>query len=207
MRETEYDCRDAIRVRDEQAAMSVEPQQTVSLAKGDDPAVVSGCQQGDPAMQRELYDRSHQQLFRLAVRMVGRQDASDVCQQVFLKAFASIKQFAGRSSLMTWLYRIAVNECLQHRRNRASRPTMHLADFEPPDQKRSPIERTQQRELLEKALELVDPELRCIFLLREIEDLSYAQISQVTDLPEGTVASRLSRAREQLQEILVALGI
>src|SRR5690242_16325439 len=93
--------------------------------------VIAGCQFDDPAMQRQLYDLSHQQLFRLAVRMVGRQDAADVCQLVYLKVFDSIKQFAGRSSLMTWLYRIAVNECLQYRRKRGSRPTLQLADFEP----------------------------------------------------------------------------
>jgi RNA polymerase sigma-70 factor (ECF subfamily) len=188
--------------------MTIEPQQTAPMPKCDDlasAAMIDGCQQGDPAMQRQLYDRSHQQLFRLAVRMVGRQDASDVCQQAYLKIFSSIRQFAGRSNLMTWLYRITVNECLQHRRNRASRPTLHLAEFEPRDTKQHPIDRAEQRELLEKALERIDPELRCVFLLREVDQLSYSQISQVTDLPEGTVASRLSRAREQLQEILAAL--
>ena len=114
-------------------------------------AVVAGCQRYDSAMQRELYERSHLQLYRLAVRMVGRQDASDVCQQIFLKVYRSIHQFVGRSSFMTWMYRIAVNECLQHRRKRGCRPTLQLADYEPPDRATSFTQRTQQRELLEIA--------------------------------------------------------
>ena len=169
-------------------------------------SVVVGCQRCDPAMQRELYQRSHLQLYRLAVRMVGRQDAADVCQQVYLKVYASIHQFGGRSNLMTWLYRIAVNECLQHRRKRSCRPMSQLADYQPPDRATSSTQRTLQRELLEIALNRIDPELRCIFLLREVEELSYAEIAHAMQLPDGTVASRLSRAREQLQETLNRLS-
>ncbi len=138
--------------------------------------------------------------------MVGRQDAADVCQQIYLRVFESIHQFAGRSNLMTWLYRIAVNECLQFRRKRGSRPTVQLADYEPQDRAKSSTETTQQRELLATALGRIDAELRCIFLLRETDELSYAQIAEVLQVPEGTVASRLNRAREQLQEILIAIG-
>jgi RNA polymerase sigma-70 factor (ECF subfamily) len=169
-------------------------------------AAVAGCQLHDRAMQRQLYDLCHEKAYRLCARMVGRQDAADVCQEAFLKVFQSIEHFAGRSSFTTWMYRIVVNECLQYRRKRATRPTLQLAEFEPTDHKRPEIERAQQRELLEKALEQIDPELRCVFLLREVDELSYSQISEVMQLPEGTVASRLSRAREQLQGILTALG-
>jgi RNA polymerase sigma-70 factor, ECF subfamily len=168
--------------------------------------VIAGCRRQDPVMHRELYERSHQQLFRLAVRMVGRQDAADVCQQVFLRIYQSIDQFAGRANAMTWLYRIAVNECLQHRRRRARRPVINLADYEPPDPSKAFTEREAEHDMLETALERIDPELRCIFLLREIEELSYTEISQAMQLAEGTVASRLNRARRQLQEELMNLG-
>jgi RNA polymerase sigma-70 factor (ECF subfamily) len=170
-------------------------------------SIVVGCQQRHRTAQRELYERSHRQLFRLVTRMIGAQDADDVCQQVFLKAYQSIQQFAVRSNFMTWLYRIAINECLQCRRKRASRPMVNLADFEPIDRAKSFTERTQQKELLEIALGELDPELRSIFLLREVEGLSYAEIGQVMQLPDGTVASRLSRAREQLLETLNRLSI
>ena len=138
--------------------------------------------------------------------MVGRQDAADVCQQTFLKVFQSIGSFAGRSSFMTWLFRIAANECLQHRRRTSRARVVNLADIEPPDRAPPATQRIHDRELLEMALARLDPELRCVFLLREVEELSYTQIADAVDIPEGTVASRLSRAREQLQRILTALA-
>ena len=165
-------------------------------------AVLDGCCRGDREMQRELYERCHQQVFRLAVRMVGRQDASDVCQLVFLKMFQSIDQFAGRSNFTTWLYRIAVNECLQHRRKRGSRPMVHLADYEPPDRHTPATERVADHELLEVALGRIEPELCSLFLLREVEELSYSELADVLHLSEGTVASRLNRARDQLHTVL-----
>ncbi len=164
--------------------------------------VIDGCLRGEPQMQRELYDRCHQQVFRLTVRMVGRQDAPDVCQLAFLKAFQSIEQFAGQASFTTWLYRIAVNECLQHRRKRGSHPAVRLTDYEPPDRHKPATERVADRELLEAALQRIDPELRVLFLLREVEELSYSELAHAVQLSEGTVASRLSRVRDQLHSIL-----
>jgi RNA polymerase sigma-70 factor (ECF subfamily) len=167
---------------------------------------VAGCQRHDRQMQRQLYDLCHEQAYRLCARMVGRQDAADVCQQTFLKVFQSIGHFAGRSSFMTWLFRIAVNECLQHRRKASRGRAVNLADFEPPDRAPPATQRIHDRELLEMALARLDPELRCAFLLREVEELSYAQIAEVIEIPEGTVASRLSRARRELEQILRGLG-
>jgi len=164
--------------------------------------VIAGCRARDRSMQRELYDRCHDKAFRLCARMVGRQDAADVCQQTLLKVYQSIDQFKGRSQFMTWLFRIAVNECLQHRRKAIRGRTVNLADYEPPDRAAAATQRSQDRELLEVALSRLDPELRCAFLLREVEQLSYAQIAQTMQLPDGTVASRLSRARRRLLQIL-----
>jgi RNA polymerase sigma-70 factor (ECF subfamily) len=168
-------------------------------------AILDGCQRGDREMQRELYERCHRQVFRLAVRMVGRQDAADVCQLVFLKMFQSIDQYAGRANFTTWLYRIALNECLQHRRKRGRHPTVHLADYEPPDRQKPATQRLADHELLETALDRIDPELRSLFLLREVEELSYSELASVLDLPEGTIASRLNRARDQLHTILQSI--
>jgi len=169
-------------------------------------AAIAGCQLRDRDMQRRLYELCHEKAYRLCARMVGRQDAADVCQQTFLKVFQSIGSFAGRSSFMTWLFRIAANECLQHRRRTSRARVVNLADIEPPDRAPPATQRIHDRELLEMALARLDPELRCVFLLREVEELSYTQIADAVDLPEGTVASRLSRAREQLQRILTALA-
>ena len=169
-------------------------------------AAIAGCRLHDRDMQRRLYELCHEKAYRLCLRMVGRHDAADVCQQTFLKVFQSIDGFAGRSSFMTWLFRIAVNECLQHRRKANRGRVVNLADIEPPDRAPPAIQRIHDRDLLEMALSRLDPELRCAFLLREVEELSYRQIAEVIQIPEGTVASRLNRARQQLQATLTASG-
>jgi RNA polymerase sigma-70 factor, ECF subfamily len=167
-------------------------------------AVVTACQNGDRKAYRQLYDSCHQRVFRLAVRMVGLQDAADVTQQVFLQVFRSMGQFHGRSRFETWLYRLAVNESLQHlRRNRRWR--YQALDCEPMDE--TPHgENVERKELLEQALARVDPELRSIFLLREVEGLSYRDIAEALEIPEGTVGSRLNRARRELRQALSDLG-
>jgi RNA polymerase sigma-70 factor (ECF subfamily) len=167
-------------------------------------AVVTACQNGDRAAQRQLYDACHQSIFRLAVRMVSLQDAADVTQQVFLQAFRSIGQFNGRSRFETWLYRLAVNESLQHLR-RSRRWRHQSLDCEPMD-KSQHGENAERKELLEQALARIDPELRSIFLLREVEGLSYRDIAVALEIPEGTVGSRLNRARRELKQHLSDLG-
>jgi RNA polymerase sigma-70 factor (ECF subfamily) len=167
-------------------------------------AVVTACQNGDHEAYRQLYDACHQSVFRLSVRMVGLQDAADVTQQVFLQAFRSIGQFSGRSRIETWLYRLAVNESLQHvRRNR--RWKYQALSWEPMDETHHG-ENAEGKELLEQALARVDPQLRSIFLLREVEGLSYHDIAKALAIPEGTVGSRLNRARRELQQVFSDLG-
>ena len=136
--------------------------------------------------------------------MVGLQDAADVTQHVFLQAFRSLDQFSGRSRFETWLYRLAVNESLQHlRRNRRWR--YHALDWEPMDESHHG-EDAERKELLEQCFARIDPELRSIFLLREVEGLSYHDIAEALQIPKGTVGSRLNRARRELRQILSELG-
>ena len=172
---------------------------------GDIETVVAACQDGDRAAQRDLYELCHDRIYRLAIRMVGHQDAADVTQQVFLQAFRKIDQFAGRSGFETWLYRLAVNECLQHLRRRARRADQELT-YEPAANPQRHETRTENRELIERALERLEPELRSIFLLKELENLPYREIAVAVDIPEGTVGSRLNRARRELKSHLTALG-
>jgi RNA polymerase sigma-70 factor (ECF subfamily) len=128
-----------------------------------------------------------------------------VSQETFFKAFRSIHEFSGRANVGTWLYRIAVNESLQHlRRNKAAR--WKPLSTEPVDGSVSASERTQQHEILERAIAMLAPELRAILVLRETEDLSYSEISETLQISEGTVASRISRARQELRERLEELG-
>ncbi|MBX9792599.1 MAG: RNA polymerase sigma factor [Pirellulales bacterium] len=167
--------------------------------------IVAACQRGDRAAQRELYELCSPKMFRLAVRMVGIQEATDVTQQVFLQVYRSIGQFSDRSRFETWLYRLAINECLQFRR-RAMRRPFEPVEVEPADHRAGPTARVQDRELLELALQRLDAELRSLFLLRELEGLAYRELAEVLEISEGTVASRLNRARSQLKENLLELG-
>lgn len=168
-------------------------------------AAVAGCQRGDRAAQRTLYELCRHQVYRLAARIVGEQDAADVTQQALLQVFRRIGQFAGRSSFDTWLYRLTTNEALQHLR-RKKRWTGSDLPYEPMDEAPGHRRTVEQKELLEQALARIDPQLRAIFVLREVEELSYREIAESLDIPEGTVGSRLNRARHELQQHLQDLG-
>jgi RNA polymerase sigma-70 factor (ECF subfamily) len=167
--------------------------------------VVEACQRGDRDAQRRLYEASHQNVYRLMVRMVGLQDASDVTQQVFLQVFRKIGRFSGRAQIGTWIYRVAINEALQHLR-RSKRSRLRTLEQEPMDRCPDNYEHFGDKELLEQALGGLDPLLRSAFLLREVEGLSYKEIAEALRVPEGTVGSRLNRARRELKQRLTELG-
>jgi len=167
--------------------------------------IIEACQRGDPAAQRRLYEATHQNVYRLMVRMVGLQEAADLTQQVFLQAFRKIGQFSGRSQIGTWMYRVAVNEALQHLR-KAKRARVRVLEQEPMDRSPDRHEEFDDKELLERALEKLDRDLRSAFLLREVEGLSYREIADALDVPEGTVGSRLNRARRELKQHLTEFG-
>jgi RNA polymerase sigma-70 factor (ECF subfamily) len=167
--------------------------------------LLTACRGQNRDAQRQLYELCHHNVYRLAVRMVGIQDASDVTQQVFMQVFRKIDQFAGQSKFETWLYRVSVNESLQHLRKRSSGESQTLTQ-EPVGDQRAEHERGEAKELLDESLKRLEPELRSIFVLRELEGLSYGEIAVATDLPEGTVGSRLNRARRELRQHLTELG-
>jgi len=173
----------------------------------DDPLIdlVQRSLRGGRSAQRALYEACHPTIFRLMCRMVGRQEADDLTQQVFLQAFRRLNQFGRRSRFETWLYRLAVNEALQYLR-KENRHKQQVLVHDVADHRRGHGEALVDKELLECALERLDPELRSVFLLREVEQLGYRELAEVMDIPEGTVASRLNRARRLLQDHLVELG-
>lgn len=160
---------------------------------------------GNREAQQRLYEHFHRRVYRLLVRMVGRDDAEDLLQQVFLQVFRTLNQFQGQSRFETWLYRVSVNESLQHLRKQRSRRSVSL-ESDIMDRKLDPVHDFDQKELMEYALTRLEPDLRSLFLLREVEKQSYAEIAVVLQIPEGTVASRLGRARQLLKQYLVELG-
>ena len=175
--------------------------------------LVQRSQAGDHEAFRELVERYQRKIAALALGMLrNREDASDVVQETFAKAYTNLDRFKGDSALYTWLYRIAFNLCVDHQRRDARHATvplevderggspLPLPEGEPP--RDDPFERTRDSEIrqqLDEAIRSLTPEHRAVILLREIEGLSYEEISHVLQVPKGTVMSRLHYARRQLQ--------
>lgn len=166
--------------------------------------LVAACVAGERDAMRQIYERTCGRIYALMVRMVGRQDADDLTQQVFLQMFRKLHLFAGQSKLETWLYRLATNEALQYLRRRKHEPAQQF--IEPSIAVPDPLIASEEGELLVRALSRLDPELRAILSLKEEQNLSYREIAESLGIPEGTVGSRLNRARKDLRQELAKLG-
>jgi RNA polymerase sigma-70 factor (ECF subfamily) len=168
-------------------------------------AIVANCRKGDSAAQRALYERFHRRVYGLAVRFAGHHEAADLTQEIFLRVFAGLHGFRGTACFSTWLYRVALNACLGHRR--AVRPAPDRLAIDPVSREVEPGQRLEKSDALEHALQQVDPPLRAVFLLRHVESLDYKQISEVLGIPISTAATRLARARTELQRLLQDIAI
>jgi RNA polymerase sigma-70 factor (ECF subfamily) len=172
---------------------------------------------GDRQEFARMVDRYSNGLYRLALKMLGNSgDAEDVLQNTFLQAFQHLKEFEGRSSLSTWLYRIASNEALMQIRKRrpeisfvdAAREDAGEADIEPvefTDWGHLPEEEllsSETRIVLDEAIQKLPEIMRIVFILRDIEGLSIRETSEALDLSETAVKTRLLRARLRLREDL-----
>jgi RNA polymerase sigma-70 factor (ECF subfamily) len=155
--------------------------------------------------QWEIYRETSDRVFGLMVRIVGHQEAEDLTQQVFLRAFAKLTTFKNQSTFETWLYRLATNEALQSLRRAKHRKTEPLLS-DPPSIDSSRSDRNETIEMVHQALRQLDPQLRTILSLKEDSCLSYQEIAEAIGIPEGTVGSRLSRARRELRALLVTSG-
>jgi RNA polymerase sigma-70 factor (ECF subfamily) len=166
--------------------------------------LVSACLAGDRDAMQQIYEQCSSHVYALMVRIVGRQDADDLTQQVFLQMFRKLNQFSGGSKLETWLYRLATNEALQHlRRNKRQAVQPLVAEPSASDPNR--LMESEKIQMLEVALSRIDPELRAILSLKEEQNLSYREIADSIGIPEGTVGSRLNRARKELRDQLTKL--
>lgn len=156
---------------------------------------------GDPAAFEEIYNRCSPRVHAVMVRMVGPQEADDLTQQVFLQLLSKLEKFAGESQLETWLYRLAINEALQFLRREKRRRTVTLSS-DPEGASDNPIEKRELLARLRIAIDQLDPQLRAILTLKEDAGLSYREIANAVGIPEGTVGSRLNRARAELRRFL-----
>jgi RNA polymerase sigma-70 factor (ECF subfamily) len=164
-------------------------------------ATVHAAAVGDQSALRTIYEVTSNRVFRLMVRMVGQQDADDLTQQTYVRAFTKLDQFSGNSKFETWLYRLATNEALQHLRREKHRRTKELT-VESAMDATDHAERDERVAMVQAALNQLAPELRAIFTLREESGLSYQEIAETLDIPEGTVGSRLNRARRELRKLV-----
>jgi RNA polymerase sigma-70 factor, ECF subfamily len=172
---------------------------------------------GDKEAFRELVERYQRRVLAVVMGMLhDREAALEVTQETFIKAFRSIGRFKGDASFYTWIYRIAVNLAIDHQRREWRRPigestrtsgsdgqTEDLLDrIGDEDPRGDPFEATKDSELRARVLEAIEeltPDHKAVILLRELEGLSYEEISRVMQCSKGTVMSRLHYARKKLQ--------
>jgi len=174
----------------------------------DDRDLVRRSRAGDHQAFRELYDRYHRQVLSVAVGLTGNgDDAMDVVQETFVRAHRNLGSFLGESSFYTWLYRIAINVGIDFRRRQARRAEVlqpepideAVDDAERTPEPRVEMERHELGERIASAIDELTPEHKAAIILREIEGLSYEDISKVMQCSKGTVMSRLHYARKKLQ--------
>ncbi len=187
-------------------------------AAEDEKALVRRAQRGDVAAYEELLRTHQQRIFAVVGGILWRrEDIEDVAQQVFVKAYFSLKRFDLRSAFGTWLYKIAVNECWDYLRKKRVRRLVYEADLseeqlrqleatanQPGGAQKSPEDagrRAEQRDLLERLLGELDEKDRLMLIMKEVEGFSVEEIGEVFDLNVNTVKVRLFRARGRLVEI------
>lgn len=177
---------------------------------------IQRAQKGDAAAFEQLVTAYERKVYALALRSTGSEaDAADLTQEVFLRAWRSLNSFRRDSTVSTWLYRITMNICIDFSRKK-SLQLVPLADEEGnelplPDRRttNSPEAALENQELsreLNTALKQLTPEHRQAILLRDVSGLTYQEIGRMLALEEGTVKSRLARARRNLRNILIKRG-
>ncbi|WP_153556498.1 RNA polymerase sigma factor [Roseimaritima sediminicola] len=174
-----------------------------------DQAVIDRTLRGEAEAFDELVRSYAPRLVRMAYALVGnREDAEDLAQEAFSKAYFKLDSFAGRSSFFTWLYRITVNLSISKRRKRRLETThqaVALDDAPPPATDSTAdgaVDTQEQIAQLRQAIDQLEGDRRAVLVLRDLEGLDYDQIAKVLEIPKGTVRSRLHRARSDLKQLM-----
>lgn len=183
---------------------------------------IARLQARDERAFNELVRLYEQRIFRLVLRMLGRRDeAEDMAQEVFVQVFKAVGTFRGESKLSTWVYRIAVNLCKNRMKYLARRHDSARDELEPIAE-RAPLSQAkgvtfgdvarpdhmaegfEVERVVQLCLAELDADFREVLVLRDVEDLAYEEIADITALPLGTVKSRIHRARSALKELVEA---
>lgn len=198
--------------------MSGKTRRTIEYHSIDDLELAALAAACDPQAVRTITTRNNQRLFRVAWGILeNKTDAEDAVQSAYLRAFASLDRFEGRSTLSTWLTRIVINEALGAKRSRdRQRQMLETSEVAVLDLYREKlmqgslsgtsndeqVARQQLKGFLERAIAALPQEFRLVFILREVEGQSVKETAEALGVVEGTVKTRLHRARSKLQQML-----
>ena len=191
----------------------------VPTAEPSDEALAARAAAGDDSAFETIVGRYQSRIYRLACRLTSETDAPDILQEAFLQAYRHLPSFRGDSQLGTWLYRIASNAALMHRRSRARRPAASLDDFLPRfDAHGTHAAAPAELQVVSRADELLDRQLladkaregierlpdlyRDPFVLRDLEEMSTAEVARTLGIEPATVRQRVHRARLMLRGYL-----
>ncbi len=183
----------------------------VDYHKTDEAELVRRVQAGDESAFKDVVDRFQSKVFSIIYGILrNRNDAEDIAQQVFAKIYFSIHSFDFRSSLLTWIYKITVNECYDYLRKKKVRKLVYESDFSEDDARkmessdiavdRAPAadDALAKRDFVSKLLSKVSEEDRSLILLKEVEGHSVEELAQMTGMNENTIKVKLFRARQKL---------
>ena len=184
------------------------PSKLTGDVKAADLDLVRRCKQGDATAFEELYRAHSARLYSLLMRMVGAaEDAEDLLQDVFLQAHRKLDSFRGESSLGTWLYRLAVNQCLDYLRGRQSKMTRVTESFEDeavqePASPAPAVPAAISRVDLERAIARLPEGCRLAFVLHDVEGFAHHEVAGLLGISEGTSKSQVHKARLKLRSML-----
>lgn len=191
----------------------------VEVNREEESILVRRVQNGDEMAFRDLVERFQSKVFSIIYGILrNHNDAEDIAQQVFAKVYFSIRNFDFRSSLLTWIYKITVNECYDYLRKKKVRKLVYESDFSEDDSMlmensgaavdpRMPIDESlAQRDFAVQLLEKISEEDRNLLLLKEVEGHSVEELAGMTGMNENTIKVKLFRARQKLVKAAQRLG-
>lgn len=178
------------------------------MQEANDKDLVNRCLKGDRKAFEALLDRYQKPIYNVALRMVNNvDDAADLTQSVFLKAYENLTSYNDQYKFFSWIYRIAVNASLNFLEQKKRCDLLGDQDIPEEPVIETNLEASERIEKLDDALLELKMECRIVIVLRHFHDLSYEEMSHILDIPEKTVKSRLFTARHMLKDILVKAGL
>jgi RNA polymerase sigma-70 factor (ECF subfamily) len=171
---------------------------------GDELALVAACKRGERPAMHAFYERYRRRVFALIARITGAQDAEELSQEVFLRAFRGLDKFRGDAQLSTWMYRLAVNAALSHATRTQARARRSISD-DVLDDMPAPageVSDPRLRERLQIAMDALPAGYRAVLVLHDVEGLQHEEIAQILGCRVGTSKSQLHKARAKMRDLL-----